>query len=96
MAKVLNIANSRQAYALIDRGTWLAKGSNFSLKVLFEGGVSLYNPYSVIVVNPAKNSNVNYELATRFADWITSNEGQQILKDYRLMGKSLFVPGAMD
>src|SRR5262245_21994789 len=58
MGATLNIAVGKQAYALTDRGTWLAFANKDDFKVLVEGDDKLYNQYGVILVNPAKHPNV--------------------------------------
>ena len=56
----------------------------------------LQNPYSVIIVNPAKHlsAEIRSDLATRFVTWITSDVGQSLIADFRVDGTSLFVPCA--
>ena len=54
---------------------------------------SLYNLYSVIAVNPAKCPKVNYLLAQKFIDWITSLTIQKEIYEYRSdTGAHLFYP----
>jgi tungstate transport system substrate-binding protein len=60
--------------------------------VLCEDDPALVNPYGLIPLNPKKFSHVRYELAVQFADWITSERGQEIIADYRLLNKQLFYP----
>ena len=54
----LNIASALNGYALTDRGTWLAFGNRGALSILVEGDRRLINPYSVMVVNPARHPHV--------------------------------------
>ena len=56
---------------------------------------SLANPYGIIPVNPAKHPHVKFELAEKFAVWITSERGQKLIGQYRLLDKQLFYPDAM-
>ena len=56
----------------------------------------MFNPYSVISVNPAKYPDINYRGATEFSDWITSPEGQQAIAAFRIDGEQLFFPDASD
>jgi ABC-type glycerol-3-phosphate transport system substrate-binding protein len=62
-----------------------------------EGDKKLFNPYGVIAVNPARVSGVNYEGAMKFIDFITSEDGQEIICYYGKMkyNKPLFVPMAI-
>ncbi len=67
-----------------------------NLKVLFEGDEVLFNPYHVMAVNPAKHEHVKYDLAKKYIDFVTGEEGQTIIKDFRLNGQQLFHPDAMN
>ena len=94
MGPALNIASSVGAYALADRGTWLAFKNRGDLAILVEGDTRLFNQYGVIVVNPARHPNVKTELAQAFADWVVSPAGQATIADYRIGGEQLFFPNA--
>jgi tungstate transport system substrate-binding protein len=59
-----------------------------------EGDDSLKNQYSVIPVNPKKHANVNYELASKFSDWLTAKKAQDDIANFKLEGKQLFFPNA--
>ena len=92
----LTIASEKGAYALTDRGTFLAYKSNVDLEILVEGDPFLLNVYHVITVNPGKWPNVNLEGAKAFADFITSSEGQDIIAGFGIekYGQPLFFPDA--
>ncbi|MCL6430657.1 MAG: substrate-binding domain-containing protein [Anaerolineae bacterium] len=94
MGAVLTMASERQAYALADRGTYLAMRANLELEVLVEGDPILRNPYGVIAVNPAKHPRVNAELARRFQEWLTSIETQERIAGFgqEAYGRPLFIP----
>ena len=94
MGAVLNIADEKQAYTLTDRGTQIAYADNMSLKVVFQGGENLFNPYHVMAVNPAKHEHVKYELAKKYIEFVTSEEGQTIISNFRKGGQQLFYPDA--
>ena len=94
MGPALNIAASTSAYVLADRGTWLSFKNRADLAVLVEGDTRLFNPYGVIVVNPAKHPHVKKELAQVFADWIVSAHGQATIASYKIGGEQLFFPNA--
>ncbi len=95
MAQVLVLTSEKRAYTLADRGTYLALRDRLNLVVLFEGDPLLYNPYSVIAVNPAVNTRVDYEAASAFISWLVSRECQELIRDFRLNGEQLFFPDAM-
>jgi tungstate transport system substrate-binding protein len=94
MGPALNIAASKNAYALTDRGTWLSFKNRADLAVLVEGDRRLFNQYGVMVVNPAKHPHVKKDLAQAFADWVVSPAGQASIAAYRIDGQQLFFPNA--
>lgn len=104
MGETLNFANEKQSYTLTDRGTWLAMKDNLPELAVMVGGETidgnkdkaLLNPYGVIPVNPATHPGVNFDLATHFAEWLTSAETQQMIADYGKdkFGQALFYPSA--
>jgi len=94
MGATLNTAVGKQAYALTDRGTWLAFANKDDFKVLVEGDDKLFNQYGVILVNPAKHPNVKAKQGQAFIDWLVSSEGQAAIASYKIDGQQLFFPNA--
>ena len=94
MGATLNTAAAIGAYALADRGTWLAFKNKAGLQVLVEGDARLFNPYGVILVNPAKFPHVKARDGQAFIDWLTSKEGQAAIASFRVGGERLFTPNA--
>jgi tungstate transport system substrate-binding protein len=94
MGATLNIAVGKQAYALTDRGTWLAFANKGDFKVMVEGDNKLFNQYGVILVNPAKHPNVKAKQGQAFIDWLTGPEGQAAIVNYKIDGQQLFFPNA--
>ncbi len=95
MEATLRIANEKKTYCLVDRATWLAHQKEIdALNMLVQGDEKLFNPYSVIVVSPAKFPSVNHKLATAFADFIRGPEGQKIIREFGVdkFGGPLFFP----
>jgi len=99
MGRSLIEANTKAAYVIIDRGTWLAKRSSVNLVKLVEGDAMLENPYSVMSVNPAKHKhaymkdahrNVHIKAARTFTSWITGEKGKKIINELRVDGERLF------
>ncbi len=94
MGATLNAAAAMGAYALSDRATWRAFANKGDLEVLVEGDERLFNPYGVILVNPARHPHVHAREGQAFIDWLVSNEGQAAIADFRVDGRQLFFPNA--
>lgn len=94
MGATLNAAVGMDAYALTDRGTWIAFKNKGDFKIVVEGDEALFNQYGVILVNPEKHDHVKAEEGQAFIDWILSAEGQQAIAEYKLDGQQLFFPNA--
>ena len=98
MLVTINIAAERGGYTMTDRGTYIKyadtmKG-NPPLKVLVEKDAILLNQYSVLAINPKRCTKAKYDLATAFSDWMAGSEAQGLIRDFKLLGKPLFVPNA--
>jgi tungstate transport system substrate-binding protein len=94
MGPTLNMSASLGAYTLADRGTWLSFKNRQDLDILLAGDKRLFNPYGVMLVNPAKHPHVKQEAGRKFIDWITSAEGQSTIAAYKINGEQLFFPDA--
>lgn len=96
MGDTFRMADEKKAYTLIDRATYLAQKDKYKLEVIIEGDKSLLNPYGVIPVNPEKFPKVDYEGATKFAEWLTSEKGQKMIGEFGVkeFDQQLFVPDA--
>lgn len=92
MGPALNMASALNAYVLADRGTWAAFKNRGDLALLVQGDSRLYNPYAVMVVNPAKHPHVKLKEAQALADWLVSPRGQRAIADYKIGGEALFFP----
>ena len=94
MGATLNTAAGMDAYTLADRGTWLSFKNRRNLKVVVEGDPRLFNPYGVMLVNPAKHPSVKAEEGQAFIDWLVSPAGQRAIGEYKINGEQLFYPNA--
>jgi tungstate transport system substrate-binding protein len=98
MLATINIAAERNGYTMTDRGTYIKYEANLKgnppLEILGEGDAVLLNQYSVIAVNNKHCPNAKYETAKEFISWITGAEAQQLIKEFKLLGKPLFTPNA--
>lgn len=94
MGNTLMMASEMGGYTLVDSGTWYAFEEKVNMKIVLQGDSVLFNPYGVIAVNPQKYPNIHYNAAMTFIQFITSDEGQQMIREYTKNGKQLFVPSA--
>jgi len=90
MGHTIVTANEKLGYTIADRGTYLALRKKIDLVIVYEGDKILYNPYGIIAVNPAKYPHTNYVMAMAFIGWVTSPEGQRIIREYKQSGEALF------
>ncbi|MGB8647101.1 MAG: extracellular solute-binding protein [Anaerolineae bacterium] len=104
MGDTLLFANEKQAYTLSDRATYLSMASKLPDLAIVLGGNSLQenkdknllNPYGVMAVNPDKHPGVQFDLATKFVNWILSPDTQKLIGSYGVdkFGQQLFYPSA--
>ena len=96
MGQTLSVAAEKRAYALSDRGTFLALKKTLGLVILCEGDAALLNVYHVIQVNSAKFPKVNAAGAQAFSDFLVSKEAQDLIATFGVekFGSRLFFPDA--
>lgn len=94
MGPTLNMAASLGAYTLADRGTWLSFKNRQDLELLFAGDPAMFNPYGVMLVNPAKYPQVKKEAGMKFIDWIAGPAGQAAIAGFKINGEQMFFPSA--
>ena len=94
MGAALNTAAALGAYLISDRATWTAFRNKGELAVLAEGDQRLFNPYGVILVNPARHPHVKAADGRAFIDWLVSPVGQAAIAAFRVEGRQLFFPNA--
>lgn len=96
MGATLIIASEKNAYTLTDRGTYLAFQQRLRLVILLEGDAPLLNPYHVLEVNPAQQPKVNAAGGKAFADFMVSDEAQEVIRTFGVerYGQPLFFPDA--
>ncbi len=98
MLPTINVAQEKNGYTMTDRGTYIKyesqKGGNAPLKVLVEGDSILLNQYSVLTLNEKNCANVQDDLAMTFSEWMAGKNAQALIKDFKLLGKPLFIPNA--
>lgn len=96
MGETLTVANEMEAYTLADRGTYLSRKKGLALIILGDGDELLFNPYGVIAVDPVRYPHVNYELAVKFIEYLTSYQTQERIGEFGLerYGQPLFYPNS--
>ncbi len=94
MGATLNTARAMDAYTLVDRGTWLSFANRGDLVALVEGDPRLFNPYGVMLVNPARHPHVKEADGMLFIDWLTGAQGQAAFGAFTINGERLFTPSA--
>lgn len=92
MSATLRVVDEKRGYTLTDRGTYLAYRDKMELDVLCEGDEALYNPYSIISVNPLRHPHVKYMQSMMLIAWITSPEGREIISGFKVGTDRLFHP----
>ena len=98
-APTLRFTDSKGAYTLMDRATFLSLQKEIKLVPLVEGDEVLLNYISLIPVNPKKLPLANYPDAMIFVQWLTSPEkGQKIIRDFGKdkYGAPLFFPNSKE
>ncbi len=88
MGAALNTSGAMSAYVLADRGTWISFKNKGDLEIAVEGDAKLFNQYGIMLVNPAKHPAVKKDLGQAFVDWITSAEGQNAIRSYKIEASS--------
>jgi len=96
MGATLGIASEKRAYAVTDRGTFLAFQKRVQLVNLVEKDRILLNIYSVLEANATKFPRVNAAGGKAFADFMLSKEVQEIIKNFGVdkYGEPLFFSDA--
>ncbi len=94
MAATLLVANEKQGYVLTDRATLGVLRSHLDLVALRGPESALANIYHVIELNPAGHPRMNVSGGRAFADFVVSDEVQNLLAHFgeRRLGEPMFVP----
>lgn len=96
MGETLKVADEKQGYTISDRSTYIKMQDNVDLQIICEGDESLLNQYGIIPVNHNKNHTINSEGAKKFVNWIISDETQELIKSFKILGHEdqVFYPNA--
>lgn len=90
MGPSLNIAVSLNGYIFSDRSSWLRFNNKKSHKILYENPSELKNSYGMILVNPERCKNNNYNLANHLFEWLASDDAAYLIKNYRINNANVF------
>ncbi len=91
MGDTLRDADEMEAYALTDEGTHISMRDEIEgLEIHVRGDEALFNQYGVIPVH----GSINPERAEDFAEWLISDEVQEMIGDHTVEGEELFTPNA--
>ncbi len=91
MNSTLRIADEKNAYILVDSGTYLFNKDRIRLvKLAASSYKELVNPYGVTAVNPKRHPHVNYSLSTALIKWLLSDRCQEMISNYRVNANQLF------
>lgn len=75
MSETLTIADEKKAYTLVDKATWVTNKSDFDLVEVYNNPDDFKNIYSIHQIKENDD-------AKEFIDFIYSDKGQKIIKDY--------------
>jgi len=98
-APTLRYTDSKSAYTVIDRATYLSLKNQIKIQILMEKDEAMLNYITLIPVNPKKFPKVNYEDTMRFVKWLTHpKKGQKIIRDFGKdkYGSPLFFPNSKE
>jgi len=96
MTATLQLANQKNTYTITDVASFLknSKSGNIQLVKVVDAGKDTLNVYSAIACNPAKNTRGMYEASMALINYLASDEGQALFRDYGVAeyGSALFKP----
>lgn len=87
MGNSLAVAAEKQAYILVDRGTWLHFSGKQGLDVLFEDIRLLPNDYSILFFD---NNSAGDNKAEIWEQWLQSRAARDIIMQYQINNQSVF------
>jgi tungstate transport system substrate-binding protein len=98
MGATLTLADQKDAYAISDRATYLARKGVLQSEIMVEADRPLLNVYHVMPVDPARFPNVRINVAggKAFADFLVAPDTQRVIGEFGKdkFGQPLFVPDA--
>lgn len=94
MSATLQIANEMQAYALTDVGTFSSHQYPLDLAIVVEGDGLLFNPYHVLLPNPARFPWIDVAGGRALLEYLTAPDTRDRIRAFgrERFGRSLFLP----
>ncbi|MCY1060831.1 substrate-binding domain-containing protein [Nannocystis sp. SCPEA4] len=92
MAEALELAARERAFTLSDRATFLTRGRDLGLAILFHGGDDLDNVYAAL--EPAPELGTDVAGARTFVEFLRSPTGRRLIGSFGVdtVGEPLFTP----
>ena len=90
MGETLLIANNKKSYTLSDRSSWISFNKKDNLKIVCENLPPLFNQYGIILVKDNLDKNLNISDAETYINWIISENGKELINNFKQNGKQLF------
>jgi tungstate transport system substrate-binding protein len=90
MGPSLNIAVSLNGYIFSDRSSWLRFNNKKSHKILYENPTELKNNYGMILVNPKRCKNIDYNVSNHLFEWLASDDAASLIKNYSINNSAVF------
>ena len=84
LGATINTAVAKNGYTFSDRATWLSYKNKNKFEILLEGDPELFNQYSLIPINADLHPHVRKEKAYEFIRWLTSDQGQNLIKNFKM------------
>lgn len=91
MGETLTIAAEKQAYTLVDIGTWLRFAHKQTLTLLWQDPPTLKNPYHLLILPNSQKKSPQQTLADTFSQWIQDPSTQLLIKHYRIHSQPIFM-----
>jgi len=94
MDETIVAADGKMGYTICDELTYAVMKDMIGLEVLLkEKDPYIREVYNIIAVNPRRYPQVKYGTAMMFIEYITSNEAQGIINNFKINGEQLFYIG---
>ena len=90
MGATLNMVASVGGFTLVDEGTWKNFKNKQDLVIAYEQPNALKNQYGIVELNIKKYPHLLQKNARIFRQWLMSEKGQNIIKNYTINNQHTF------